>query len=56
MTSATAIQIDTSQVPKFRKEELAKAALLLVEQVFSEPGAEERFQEWLRKRKGGESK
>ena len=48
------IKINTLQVPAFRKEELAKAALLLVEQVFSEPGAEERYQEWLAKRRGGE--
>ena len=41
------IQIDTSQIPKFRKEELGKAALLLVEQVFSLPGAEEKYQAWL---------
>jgi len=50
------IQIDTSQIPKFRKEELGKAALLLVEQVFSLPGAEEKYQAWLAKRRGGEKK
>jgi len=56
MTNATVIQIDTSQIPKFRKEELGKAALLLVEQVFSLPGAEEKYQAWLAKRRGGEKK
>lgn len=50
----SAISIDTSQIPKFRREELARGALLLVEQVFSAPGTEERFQAWLAKRKGGE--
>lgn len=48
------IQVDTSKVPNFRKEELARGALLLVEQVFSLPGAEEKYQAWLAKRKGGE--
>ena len=46
MADEAVIRIDTSQVPNFRKEELARGALLLVEQVFSLPGAEERFQEW----------
>ncbi len=45
------IHIDTSQIPAFRREELAKGALLLVEQVFSLPGAEEKFQAWRAKRR-----
>ncbi len=49
-----AVEIDVRQIPAFRREELGKAALLLVEQVFSMPGAEEQFQEWLAKRRGGE--
>ena len=44
------IKINTLQVPAFRKEELAKAALLLVEQVFSLPEAEEKYQEWKKQR------
>ena len=40
------IKINTLQFPAFRREELARAALQLVEQVFSLPGAEEKFQEW----------
>ncbi len=54
MADVAVIRIDTSQVPNFRKEELARGALLLVEQVFSLPGAEEKYQAWLAKRKGGE--
>lgn len=45
------VQIDTSKIPAFRKRELAKATLALVDQVFSVPGAEERYQDWLASRK-----
>lgn len=46
------ISIDISQIPDFRREELAKGALALTEQVFSMPGAEERYQAWLKERRG----
>ena len=48
--STERIHIDTSKIPKFRKEQLAKGALLLVKQVFSQPGEEEKFQAWLARR------
>ena len=42
------IQIDTSQIPKFRCCELAEAAIRLTELVFSRPGEEEKYQAWLK--------
>lgn len=45
------MSIDIAAVPDFRREELAKGALALTEQVFSVPGAEERYQAWLKERK-----
>lgn len=40
-----------SQMPEFRREALADLTASLVEQVFSAPDAEERYQEWLAKRR-----
>ena len=51
MTQSTAPRIDIASIPDFRREELAKGALALTEQVFSMPGAEERYQAWLKERK-----
>lgn len=45
------IHIDTNMIPDFRRIELAKGALALTEQVFSMPGAEERYQAWLKERR-----
>lgn len=45
------IHIDTNMIPDFRRIELAKGALALTEQVFSVPGAEERYQAWLKERR-----
>ncbi len=45
------ISIDISQIPEFRRIDLAKGALALTEQVFSMPGAEERYQAWLKERR-----
>lgn len=56
MTTTATVTVDVSQIPGFRKEALARGAIELVELVFSQPGAEERYQAWLAKRKGGESK
>ena len=42
------VHIDTASIPDFRREELGRGALDLVEQVFSMPGAEERYQAWLK--------
>lgn len=48
-------RIDTAQIPEFRAEELAKGALDLLHQAFSMPGAEERYQAWLKERRAKES-
>lgn len=40
--------IDLASIPDFRRIDLAKGALALTEQVFSMPGAEERYQAWLK--------
>ena len=45
------LHINLAAIPDFRREELGKGALELMEQVFSVPGAEERYQAWLRERK-----
>ncbi len=44
-------RIDLAAIPDFRRLELAKGALVLTEQVFSMPGAEERYQAWLKERR-----
>ena len=51
MTHTPAPHIDIASIPDFRREELAKGALALTEQVFSMPGAEERYQAWLKERR-----
>ena len=40
-------RIDLASIPDFRCIDLAKGAVALTEQVFSMPGAEERYQAWL---------
>ena len=45
------IHIDIATIPDFRRDDLAKGALKLTEQVFSMPGAEERYQKWLQEHK-----
>lgn len=45
------LHIDIAAIPDFRRIELAKGALALTEQVFSVPGAEERYQAWLKERR-----
>ena len=49
MAKSPVLRIDIASIPDFRREELAKGALALTEQVFSMPGAEERYQAWLRR-------
>ena len=49
------IHIDTKMIPDFRREDLAKGALALTEQVFSMPGAEERYQAWFKERRAKQS-
>ena len=48
------IHIDISQIPDCYRESLARGAIELTKQVFSMPGAEERYQEWLKKRRAKE--
>ncbi len=45
------LSIDFASIPDFRREELARGALELTKQVFSMPGAEERYQAWLKERR-----
>lgn len=51
MEQTHALHIDLAAIPDFRRLELAKGALALTEQVFSMPGAEERYQAWLKERR-----
>ena len=51
MAKSPVLRIDIASIPDFRREELAKGALALTEQVFSMPGAEERYQAWLKERR-----
>lgn len=51
MEQTNALHVDLASIPEFRRIELAKGALALTEQVFSMPGAEERYQAWLKERK-----
>lgn len=51
MTPNPTLSIDVVSIPDFRREELAKGALALTEQVFSMPGAEEHYQAWLKERR-----
>ena len=44
MAQSPVLRIDIASIPDFRREDLAKGALALTEQVFSMPGAEERYQ------------
>jgi len=41
---------DLNSIPDFRRRELAEGAIALTKQVFSVPGAEERYQLWLKER------
>lgn len=50
------LHIDIASIPDFRRIELAKGALALTEQVFSMPGAEERYQAWLKERRAKQNK
>lgn len=47
MSTAEAIHINPEEIPAFRRDELAQCILDLMEQAFSVPGEEERYQQWL---------
>lgn len=47
----SAAHIDVSQIPPHQCRELAQGAIDLMEQVFSMPGAEAKYQQWLTERK-----
>lgn len=47
MSTAEAIHINPEEIPAFRREELARCVLGLMELAFSVPGEEERYQQWL---------
>ncbi|MCM1439198.1 MAG: hypothetical protein NC131_08350 [Roseburia sp.] len=50
------VHINTAEIPDFRRVELAKGALDLVDLAFATPDAEERYQAWLTERRGGRTK
>lgn len=48
--SGTEVKLNLSEMPRFRRENLFQFTLELVDKVFSIPGEEERYQEWLARR------
>lgn len=50
-----AVDIDVSQIPNVQRNELFDMAIVLHDFVFSMPGEEERYQEWLSKRNSKEA-
>lgn len=50
-----AVDIDVSQIPNVQRNELFDMAIVLHDFVFSMPGEEERYQEWLEKRDSKEA-
>ena len=48
IANADSIHINPEEIPAFRREELARCILDLMEQAFSVPGEEERYQQWLK--------
>jgi hypothetical protein len=51
LETVDAVVIDVKLIPPFVRDELSKFALSLVDECFSRPGAEERYQAWLKERK-----
>lgn len=45
------IKIGLDSIPEYQKRQLAKAVLDMVQELFSQPGEEERYQAWLQDRK-----
>lgn len=50
-----AVDIDVSQIPNVQRNELFDMAIVLHDYIFSMPGEEERYQEWLAKRNSKEA-
>lgn len=48
-----AIRINPEEIPKFRVRELVQCILDMMEEAFSDPAMEERYQQWLAKKKSG---
>ena len=48
------IRINISEIPNFRRKELAEVTLSETEAYFKQPGVEERYQAWLKDRRAGE--
>lgn len=40
-------KVDTTSIPDFRRQELARCVLTSLEKAMAQPGAEEEFQAWL---------
>ena len=55
-TAPTIIRINLAEVPEFRRIELAKAVLAGMDELFSRPGEEEKYQKWLAERRAKQSK
>lgn len=51
MENLTVTRSSLNTMPQFRKDNLSKFTLDLVDMVFRQPGEEEKYQEWLRNRK-----
>jgi len=46
------IHIDTSLIPDYVRDQLAKATLEMVKEAFRQPGMEEKYQAWLAEKNG----
>ena len=49
------VRIDVNAIPDYQRGQLAEFALELTRNIFARPGEEERYQEWLAKRKAAEA-
>lgn len=43
-------QIDVTKIPDYVRDDLARMAIELCEEYFKQPGAEEKYQRWLKER------
>ena len=49
--SSDSVKIDVHKIPVHTRDELSRFALSLVDECFSQPGAEKRYQKWLKERR-----
>lgn len=50
------IHINVEEIPKFRVRELVQCILDMMEEAFSDPAMEERYQKWLAEKKAIDAK